>query len=187
MKLYPHHIHTDMQYLNRWDKCAGPIPCSASKRKRALGFDTVYLHDLWHWWDLVNPWKASMGIAHHIFLLVSWTLKRPPWVQPIIAHHIFVFLNPWKASTPIAHHIFVCFLNPWKAYVGRAHHIFFLFFLFFFQFFSSKYFNSSLIPCQKFGSPYLGKAAAAVRAVLPILTRVCSIFMCPHNGMAASV
>ena len=111
MKLYPHHIlkrpisffffffniHTDMQYLNKWDNCAGPIPYSASKRKRVLGFDTVYLHDLWHWWDLVNPWKASMGMVRSCEPLKGLERYSPQY-------------------------FFACFLNPWKASMGRAHY-----------------------------------------------------------------
>ena len=41
--------------------------------------------------------------------------------------------------------------------------------------------------CRKFGSPYLGETTAAARAALPIPTIVCSTFVCPHNGMTASV
>ena len=37
-----------------------------------------------------------------------------------------------------------------------------------------------------FGSPNLGKATAAARAALPIPISMCSIFVCPNNGMAAS-
>ena len=48
------------------------------------------------------------------------------------------------------------------------------------------YLNTSSIPCGKFGSPYRG-TTAAVRAALPILVSVCSIFVCPNNCMAASV
>ena len=47
--------------------------------------------------------------------------------------------------------------------------------------------TTSLIPCRKIGSLYQGKAIAATQAMLPILTRACSIFMCPNNGMVASV
>ena len=43
------------------------------------------------------------------------------------------------------------------------------------------------IPCGKFGSPYLGKATAAARAVVPIPTGVCSIFECPNSGVTTSV
>ena len=45
-----------------------------------------------------------------------------------------------------------------------------------FFFLSSSPFNTSLIFCGKFGSPYLGKATAAARAALPISTSVCSVF-----------
>ena len=38
-----------------------------------------------------------------------------------------------------------------------------------------------------FLSPYLGEAAAAARAALPVPTSVCSIFLCPNSGMTASV
>ena len=38
----------------------------------------------------------------------------------------------------------------------------------------------------KFGLPYLGKAAAAVRAELPIPISVCGIFMHPNIGMVAN-
>ena len=47
--------------------------------------------------------------------------------------------------------------------------------------------TTSLIPCRKTGSLYQGKAVAATQAVLPIPTSACSIFMCPNNGMVASV
>ena len=47
--------------------------------------------------------------------------------------------------------------------------------------------NTSLIPCSKFGSLYLGKATAAARVALPIPTSVCSISVCPDNGMAGRV
>ena len=46
-------------------------------------------------------------------------------------------------------------------------------------------FYTSLIPCVKFGSSYLGKATRATRAALPIPTSVYSIFPCPNNGVAA--
>ena len=46
--------------------------------------------------------------------------------------------------------------------------------------------STSLIPCRKFGLPYLGKATAAARAALPIPNSACSIFVCPNKGMAAS-
>ena len=49
---------------------------------------------------------------------------------------------------------------------------------------NKKYFS---VPCEKFGSSYLGKAIAVARAVLPIRTCVCSVFLCPVNGMATSV
>ena len=38
-----------------------------------------------------------------------------------------------------------------------------------------------MIPCGKFGLPYLGKAAAAARAALPISTSVRTIFVCPNG------
>ena len=44
-----------------------------------------------------------------------------------------------------------------------------------------------IIPRGKFGSAYLGKATTAERAALPIPSRVCGIFLCPDNGMAAGV
>ena len=47
--------------------------------------------------------------------------------------------------------------------------------------------STAFIPCRKFGSPTLGKGAAAARAALPIPISVCSSFVCPNNGMAASV
>ena len=37
----------------------------------------------------------------------------------------------------------------------------------------------SLSHCREFGSPYLGKAAAAARAAPPIPIRVCSVLVCP--------
>ena len=43
-------------------------------------------------------------------------------------------------------------------------------------------FITSLIPCGKFGSPYLGKATAAARAVLPIPNCACGIFVRPSEG-----
>ena len=43
------------------------------------------------------------------------------------------------------------------------------------------------IPDGKFWSPYLGKATAATRAALPIPISVCSLVLCPDNGMASSV
>ena len=47
------------------------------------------------------------------------------------------------------------------------------------------HFITSLIPCGKFESPYLGKATAAARAALPIPNRACGIFVCPNEGVAA--
>ena len=48
-------------------------------------------------------------------------------------------------------------------------------------------FTTSLIPRAKFRPPYLGKTtAAAARAVLPFDTNMCSIFVCPNNGIDAS-
>ena len=47
--------------------------------------------------------------------------------------------------------------------------------------------KSSLIPCGKFGSPYLGKATAAARAALPIPNSACGIFVCPNKVTAANV
>ena len=51
-------------------------------------------------------------------------------------------------------------------------------FAFYFFFF---YANTSLISCWKFGSPYLGRSASAT------LSTVCGVFVCPDNGMTASV
>lgn len=48
-------------------------------------------------------------------------------------------------------------------------------------------FHTSLILCGKYGSPYLAKANAATRAMLPTPYGVCSIFVCLSNGVAASV
>ena len=48
-------------------------------------------------------------------------------------------------------------------------------------------FNTSLIPCGKFGSTYLGMATASARAALPTPISVCSIFVCSNTGMTASV
>ena len=46
---------------------------------------------------------------------------------------------------------------------------------------------TSLIPCGKFGSPYLGKVpTAAARASLPIDNSACGIFVCSNEGMAAN-
>ena len=39
----------------------------------------------------------------------------------------------------------------------------------------------------KSGLSYLGKATAAPRTMLPFLSSVCRIFVCPDNGMSASV
>ena len=44
--------------------------------------------------------------------------------------------------------------------------------------------STPFIPCWRFGSPDLGKAAAAARAALPISTSACGIFMCPNQGRA---
>ena len=48
----------------------------------------------------------------------------------------------------------------------------------------SPQFITSLIPCGKFGSPYLGKAKVAARAALPIPDSACG--MCQDEGMAAN-
>ena len=49
-------------------------------------------------------------------------------------------------------------------------------------------FYTSLIPYDKFGSHYLGKATTTARtAALPNRSSVCSSFVCANNGMAASV
>ena len=41
--------------------------------------------------------------------------------------------------------------------------------------------STSLIPCGKFGWPYLGKATTAARAALPIPNSACGIFVCPNK------
>ena len=51
----------------------------------------------------------------------------------------------------------------------------------------SIYINPPLIHSGKSGLSNLGKATAATTAVLPIPISVCSITVCPNNGMAASV
>ena len=43
-----------------------------------------------------------------------------------------------------------------------------------------------IYPCRKSWLPYLSKATVGTRAMLLILISVCSIFVCPNNGMAAS-
>ena len=48
------------------------------------------------------------------------------------------------------------------------------------------FFNASLIPRVKFRPAYLGKTTAATRAALPTGTGMCSIFVCPNNGIATS-
>ena len=48
-------------------------------------------------------------------------------------------------------------------------------------------FGTSLIPWGKCGSPYLGRAAAAARAVLSDPSNVCNIVLFPNNDMAASM
>ena len=40
------------------------------------------------------------------------------------------------------------------------------------------FFNTSFIPCRKFGSPYLGKTTAAARAELPKFLTVRVVFSC---------
>ena len=65
----------------------------------------------------------------------------------------------------------------------REKEILFLLLLFFFLII----YNISLIRCGKFGSLPLGKATAAARAALPIPISVCSIFVCPSDGMNDSV
>ena len=47
-------------------------------------------------------------------------------------------------------------------------------------------YNTSFIPYGKFGSPYLGKATQAARAVPPIPNNAHGIFMCSNKGMAAN-
>ena len=47
--------------------------------------------------------------------------------------------------------------------------------------------NTPFISCCKFGSPYLRKTTAAARAAILIPIRVCSISVCPDNGLTASV
>ena len=51
----------------------------------------------------------------------------------------------------------------------------------------SIYINTPLIHSGKSGLSNLGKAIVATRAALPIPISVCSITMCPNNGMAGSV
>ena len=52
---------------------------------------------------------------------------------------------------------------------------------------SLSFFVLRVVLCGKFGSPYLGKAQQPQRAALPIPISVCSIFLCPNDGVAASV
>ena len=55
------------------------------------------------------------------------------------------------------------------------------------DFFLSPFF-SLLGPCRKFGSPYLVKPHdGTAHTTLPFHTSVCSCFMCPNNGVVASV
>ena len=48
------------------------------------------------------------------------------------------------------------------------------------------FYSTSLMPCGKFGSPYLGQTTTAARAALPIPNSACGIFVCPNGGMAAN-
>ena len=48
----------------------------------------------------------------------------------------------------------------------------------------TSFFHTSLIPCGKFQSPYLGKAKAATRAALSIPNIVCLIFVCTNEDMS---
>ena len=45
-------------------------------------------------------------------------------------------------------------------------------------YFSLSIYSTSLPPCRKFRPSFLGEAAAAARAALPIATSACSIFVC---------
>ena len=45
----------------------------------------------------------------------------------------------------------------------------------------------SMVQRGKFGSPYLAKAHQPQGAALPIPISVCSVFVCPNNGMVARV
>ena len=47
--------------------------------------------------------------------------------------------------------------------------------------------NASSLLCGKLRSPHLGNTTAAASVALPIPTTVCSVLLCPDNGMAASV
>ena len=49
------------------------------------------------------------------------------------------------------------------------------------------FFNTTDIPCVKFGASYLGKGTAAAWAVLPISISVCSFSLRPNYGMAAKI
>ena len=48
-------------------------------------------------------------------------------------------------------------------------------------------FNTSFIPCSDFGSLYLGNLTVAARTGTHLYQCVCSIFVCPNNGMPSSV
>ena len=49
-------------------------------------------------------------------------------------------------------------------------------------------FKCPLVPCGKFGWPYLGKPQQPQEQhYIPIPISVCSIFLCPNNGVAANV
>ena len=43
------------------------------------------------------------------------------------------------------------------------------------------FFSTLFIPCGKFGSPYLSKGTAAVRAALPIPNSARGILVCPNK------
>ena len=49
-------------------------------------------------------------------------------------------------------------------------------------------FKRFVVPCGKFGSPYPGKAQRLQeQRYIPIAISVCSVFLCPNNGMSISV
>ena len=48
-------------------------------------------------------------------------------------------------------------------------------------------FGNFIVPYRRLGLPYLSKAQQPQGAALPIPISGCSIFLCPNNGMAASV
>ena len=51
----------------------------------------------------------------------------------------------------------------------------------------TRMFGNFIVPYRRLGLPYLSKARQPQGAAIPIPIGVCSIFLCPNNGMAASV